>query len=379
MDYWAYETAGREWVRISTETDSDPAVGLDTVVQVWSPEHTLHAEIDDYPTGRVDGYDSVLYAYLPYSGIWTITVEDVTSHLGEDAPDKDGSGTDFTYRLRVEEMSRFTSEDAGVGGGVSLEVVDGDTIYATGIVIDTPEDTDTISVELTATSRQPLEVWGLPTLPGTDMTSRIELSRDGELAAVKDDIGPSGYLSYFMAEPGSYTVRASDATGANGGWMVLFIRTYEDGDNHPYFDDSRYLREEEPNDIASNANRFEAAEARVDAGPYLVWTVEGALTEEGDEDLYEIPVLGSENVSVRCFHDDFGSSAALSARLLDGLVDLTPEGQGDAIIDNNYYIVDAYAGLAGTYAVSIADLEGAGGLDRYYRCRILVAPFSWGL
>ena len=101
VDYWAYESTGREWVRVSTTTAGDPEANLDTVVQIWNPDHELHAEIDNYPTGRVDGYDSVLYAYLPTSGTWTITVEDLTHHLGDDAPDKPGGGETFTYTLRV--------------------------------------------------------------------------------------------------------------------------------------------------------------------------------------------------------------------------------------------------------------------------------------
>ena len=378
VDFWAYESTGREWVRVSTTTTGDPDVNLDTVVQVWSPDHQLHAEIDNYATGRVDGYDSVLYAYLPTAGIWTITVEDLTHHLGDEAPDKPGGGETFTYTLRVEAMTRFTTEDGGVGGGVSIDVEDGDSIYATGVVIDSPGDVDTLTLELTSTAQQPLEVWGLPTLPGTSFNPWIELYLDGQLASSKEGLGPSGYLSYFTAEPGSYTLQASDMDGQHEGWMVLFVRTYDTGDNHPYFDDSHYLREEEPNDLPSTANRFGANEAVIDAGPYLVWTVEGALTEDNDQDQYELPVLDTEKVSVRCFHEDFGSNAALSVRLFDGFVDLTPEDQGDTILDNFYYVMDADPGPAGTYTVAISDVEALGGLDRYYRCRVLVAPFNWG-
>jgi hypothetical protein len=160
--------------------------------------------------------------------------------------------------------------------------------------------------------------------------------------------------------------------------MVLFVRTYDAGDNHPYFDDSNYLREEEPNDLPSTANRFGANEAVIDSWPYLVWTVEGALTEGDDQDQFELPVLDNEKVSVRCFYEDFGSNAELSVRLFDGFVDLTPVGQGDTPLDNFYYVMDADPGPAGTYTVAISDVQALGGLDRYYRCRVLVAPFNWG-
>mgnify|MGYP000144136967 CR=1 FL=1 len=87
----------------------------------------LHHQEDDFPTGSVSTYDTVLQAYLPDAGEWLIVVEDVNG-AGEQ---------DFEYLVEVEEIGGTTSEDDSFGDPSSNVVADSDsTIWSVGVLLE---------------------------------------------------------------------------------------------------------------------------------------------------------------------------------------------------------------------------------------------------
>ena len=119
VDYCLYPSPGNEWVRINTKTNVtdcseestesvDVNESLDTVVSVYGPNGALHAYMDNFPTGRVSKFDSVLNVYLPSAGDWYIAVEDTSTFY--DSEDGPRSEPDFFYCLEVTSTESTTGE-----------------------------------------------------------------------------------------------------------------------------------------------------------------------------------------------------------------------------------------------------------------------------
>lgn len=380
VDTFVYTADAPQWVRIETTTTAeDPVANLDTVLRLYGPSGSLHAEIDNFPTGRVLGLDSVLFAWLPSAGDWFLTVEDVASFYGADAlPDRLGYGPDFAYTVTVTDFGPGTQEPDGPGDpSAVVDITSGSTIWSVGVLIDAPGDVDALDLSLPTATGQPLEVWGPPSIPGSTLDAEVSLWRDDEVHARLHPFGAGAWLSRFGATAGSYALQVTDAAGDGGpsAWTVVYIRTYEAEDVHPFFGDDVYVPEVEPNDLTPEA--VLAVEESGLIEPYTVGAVEGTLADEGDADAFLWAVPAGQRVSVRCFGEAFGSLADLRASVWVDGIDQTPVGQGDLPLENDFYVADVDPAGAPTVEVRLTAAPGTFGPGAYYRCRLLSAPFLW--
>lgn len=381
VDWYSLEVDEPTWIRVDTITQGDRTYNLDTGVKIWSPSGDLYAYMDNYATGTVGTFDTVLYAYLDAPGTWGITVEDVyTFYPGYE--DYIRGGPDFTYTVGVNLFTSITSEPDGPGDP-SAEVLleSGASIFAVGVNIETAGDVDTIAVE-TQVPGFPLEVWGSSGNAGSASAgSRLAplvrlVDPFGTLLAEKDYVGVDGYLSYFDPEAGVHTVEVSDA-GVGGGesyWFVAYIRTYDEDFASPFFGTTVYEEEVEPNDTSAEAVFATPVELTLDGDPYDVGAVQGTIVEAGDVDWFGIPVGDDDDqFSIRCFTEEFGS-------LLDLRVTVMADGEEiasatDAEI-NFYYVRDVPLNGAANALVKIESEAGEGSPAAYYRCRLIVADFD---
>jgi hypothetical protein len=328
--------------------------------------------MDNFPTGRVGGYDSVLRAYLPDAGDWYVSVEDVTTYYADLFDESEQRGDDsFTYSVGISSFTALALEtDSMASPNVDLDLEDGNTIWSVGIKLDDPGDSDWLAVNLVPAG-EPLEVWGQADDYGSSIDLEVRLyDPTGTLISDKSSVGPDGYLSYFHPASGSYTVEATDVdgAGADDAWAVLAIRTYEPGDTIPFFADNVYTRETEPNDGAASANTIPTVDQSA-SGIDETARFEGELLVVGDVDSYAFDVPAGDEVSLRCFVDRFGSLADLAVQLLDpNLVDVTPAGQGSDPTSGEYYVYNVVAPDGGTWTVQLSSEDASFGPQDYYRC-----------
>src|SRR5687768_7459291 len=89
VDTYVYDSSGAEWV--SFRTVIPEGTDLDTVVTLYDADGAVQAVMDDYPVWpyQADGFDAVMYAYLPTAGSWYVTVEDRTSFYDDLSPNGD--------------------------------------------------------------------------------------------------------------------------------------------------------------------------------------------------------------------------------------------------------------------------------------------------
>lgn len=377
VDWYTVTVDEPTWIRVDTVTQGDRAENLDTAVRVWAPDGGgIYAFMDNYATGTVGTYDTILYAYLDEPGTWGLTVEDVfTFYDGYESYVR--GGRDFTYTVGVSRFTGTTSEPdsaAEPSSGILLE--SGSSIFAVGVNIETPGDIDYIALE-TSLAGYPLEVWGSIGNTGSDLASRVRLlDPDGTLIAQKDDVGPGGKLSYFDPDAGIFTVEISDADGGGGpsSWFVAYMRTYDDDFVSADFGTAVYETEIEPNDLADNALFSPTFESPIFDTFADVSAVQGTISAAGDVDWFGIPVdTPDDRFSIRCFTEEFGS-------LLD--LRVTAEFEGDEIAtstdvgDNFYYILDVPVAGPGNVRVKIESESGQGSPAAYYRCRLITADFD---
>lgn len=382
VDYYIYTSNGPEWLRIDTITDGDPANSLDTVVRVFAGNGAEHAVMDNFPTGRISTYDTVLYVFLPRADIWFVAVEDVSTWVSADEP---RGGPGFTYELQLKPFGGATSEpDGPLEPSSTVALTTGTSIYAVGVRLEEDGDADWITVEHTLDGR-PVDLFGHASIPGSPARARVRLhDADDTVLMQKDDLGDDGHASSFSLPAGTYRVEATDVLGRGGAdhWYVLYVRTYEEGASQAFFGTPVYEHEQEPNDEAALTSPYTVVQATTSSGAtYQVQYIEGRLDPEGDEDWFPVTTSGEHQVSVRCFAGDFGSLAELRVELWDGDLELTPPDQGVQQTAFWYYVYNVEVPLPGTTHVRIrARDEGASGLwgpGAYYRCQILQAEFDF--
>ncbi len=366
VDYFAYTSVGEEWLRIETTPD-EVADGLDTVVSVFNAGGGLHAIEDDYPMGNVSNYDTVMYVYLPTAGVWYITVEDRSSsayYAETDAPLR--GDPSFAYQLALKKFSNVTDEtDAIDDPSAKVELANGATSYAVGVVLEEAGDTDWISVSLPY-DRGPLEVRGNAYTPGTTAEARVEAwSPTGELVCQKDGVGPDGVALYFDTTKDTWMVGASEVNGEDG-WYTLFVRTREPDYYRNQFDT-------EPDDSATDPLPTYAATTS-SGEDYLVATITGALTPEGDVDRYRIAVEADEYLTLYCSADAIGSLGDPAVELFtpDG-ASLAAASDGD---DRAPDLINVDAGAAGEVTVQVTGEDSVWGPSAYYLCTLYVTPFK---
>ncbi len=290
VDYYSFSASGGEWVRVDTRPtgaekgESEANEEMDTVVSLYNPNGQLHAWEDDYPTGPVTTYDTVLFAYLPEAGTWTVVVEN-------DVPEKDaaGGGEDFSYALRVTEYGGVTYEtDALDDPNYEVELASG-YIYAVGVHLEEEGDRDYISLELPY-DQCPVLVQGSLNLTGSDANGRVRLiDANGDALLDQNDLGLGSYGLYPEAN-GDLVLEALDdeERGGDDYWFMVIVKVYDQGwrtsvggVDYDYQDDS------EPNDSQGEAQILTQTSFAADSGSLYngsyAW---GWLESEVDQDWY---------------------------------------------------------------------------------------------
>jgi hypothetical protein len=368
VDYFAYASAGDEWIRIETSPDEAES-GLETVVAVHTAGGAVYAYMDDYPTGDVTNYDSVLYAYLPTAGTWYITVQDASSFFEDaDLPTLTGS-----YSIQVRPFTRFTAEsDAADDPSATVTLENDTTIYAAGVHLEVDGDSDFLSITV-PWERGPIEIWGHEETPGSDAVAEVKIwDESGTLLADKLDLGPAGTAYYFDTLASTYTIEAADGEGQGGDdhWYVLYFRTREAEYYGLAWDD-------EPNETTELAQELETTELENDNGdPYERATVTGFMDVDGDEDWFSVEAFEDAYVSVWCSTDQFGSQ-------LDAAIDVYgPDGELlDSGLDGN----DLAPDLTNLGRVAEGDVtfrlytekgDVTAGPSAYYYCSFYQTPFE---
>jgi hypothetical protein len=382
VDTYAYTSLGPEWLRIETTTIGDPLYNLDTVVRVFAANGAEHAVMDNFPTGRVSTYDTVLIVYLPRADTWYVTVEDVTTYYTAFfTEDEHRGGSDFTYELSLEGDVGTTSEsDSSTDPSATVEISTGASIWYVGVNLETPGDSDFLTLDLPFEG-YPLDVFGHSDIPGSPARARVRLfDPSGALALEKDDLGDEGQASYFDPVAGDWLLEATDVDGAGSddSWYVVYVRSYEEGAYHPYFGYTVYEDEVEPNDDRSDAVPLTLVESLFDTGDsYHGQYLQGRFDDVGDEDWFVVTTDLDEKVTVRCFSELFGSLADLQVGLFDGDFEITPADQGLVPTDLGQYLWNVEVPGPGAYSVRLTSPSAVFGAGAYYRCRILQSTLDF--
>jgi hypothetical protein len=363
LDYFTYTSTGKEWVRIGTIT-KDVEGGLNTVVTVYRPNGDVLMSMDEFPTGPINGYDSLFHAYLAEAGDWTIKVEDLSTFSGEGTK---GNRT-FSYDLELKSWSSVTSEEDSLADpSLFLDMESGNTIYGAGVHLEEPGDEDVIRVSLPFDD-QPLEVYGIYNLPGSDASPRVSLYDDAlNLIAQKDNVGPDGSVNYLFAKKTEYKVVATDvaAGGGDNHWFVLYIRTRAETS-------TRNQRELEPNDISADATVIEQTTTTDQSPNYDKGYIRGELLADGDEDWFSMEASPGGTLDLYCGSESYGAMGDLAVDIHgpDGTLIQTITEGGDSTPD-----VEALGPLeAGTHSFRFYSEDGMYGLGVFYRCGLFMYP-----
>lgn len=367
VDYWAFESPGEEWIRIETVTDEED---VNTVVSVFNPDKRLHAVMDDFPTGNVSSFDTVLHAYIPSAGTWYLKVEDRGTYYGL-ADHGEGD-----YTLQVKAFTGVTDEtDAVDDPSATLDFDNGSTIFSVGVNVDAAGDDDFIEVGIPF-DQGAIEVVGQQDIPGSAAQVLVEVLDPANANAVlahKTDVGPDGGLLYLDTLHQSYVLRATDADGLGGAdyWYVLYVRTRDPG----YYP---YLEELEPNDTSGAPEVVDWIEEVTSGGdPYQRFDVTGAFDDDGDEDWFVTDVDAVDAyVTVWCTADSWGSLAdpAVDVYLDDTLLATGSDGDDSAPHMTNAAQLEG----AGQLRVRVYDesAPSVSGPAAYYACSVFVTPFE---
>ncbi len=370
-DHWVLDLPAPTWVEIRTSADTR-FDGLDTWVQILTPDGGVYAEADGAVIEPVEGTDSLLHAWLDRPGRWLISVQDIVSRLPDPSWGKPSGRRDYEYDLHVTELAEVSEEPAVISADSGVLVVP--VMLATGSV--------TASVELEPLdAASALEIWTRWPLEGSSASPLVEVfGGDGQLRLSKQRLGEEGFASWFVAEPGVWELELSDPVGGASAWQVLYVRQHQVGTSHPLgiFSGTEWVDEVEPSDTAVHALWLEPQAVITDSLPaYAAYMAQGVLAGPDDEDWLELQVRAGDQISVRCFGADFGSTADLRVDLFGNGKLLTPREQGRDVLDNDFYIADVEVAGIGPYFVRVADEGVATGLSAYWRCRVLAAEFDW--
>lgn len=370
IDYYAYTSVGDEWLRIETTPDEDES-GSDTLVAVYDAGGGLHAWIDDFPTGDVSDYDSVLHVYLPTAGTWYISVEHHGSFAPDDEIEPDG-GDEFFYTLELEPYSSVTDEtDSADDPSVVVDVETTSTIYAIGVELETAGDSDWMTVDLPV-DLGPLELWGNAGNVGSEADVTVRAwNPGGELLLDKASLGVEGPAFYYQTSEGDHLVEVTDAAGGGSErhWTVVYVRS-RDPDYYGLTFDA------EPNDSADAVQFVPTETFTTESGTdYLAAFVTGVLDPAGDEDWFSIVADPDSYITALCSSDSLGSQLdpALDVYGPDGaLLGSGTDGQDSAPDVYNLGPVDS-----GTVTFRVFAEGGvAEGPSAYYRCYFYATPFE---
>lgn len=361
VDTYVYTTAGPEWIRIQTEVTGGD---LNTVVAIYQGVNgALWASMDDYPTGPVATWDTVLYAWLPTAGEWFVTVEDQGSWYG-DAPETGD------YTIEVLPFEAVIAEpDSSADPDITIELDTRNTTWAIGALIDDGSDSDWFNVEM-AFADTPVRVYGWGQ-PGSTIAPRVIATDAGGLLMADSTYVDTEPVTLLTSTSATYSFEVRDDAGAGGdtAWTVLYVTTDEERDPYEW--------EAEPNDERADAFLPTPVPLTTSDGtPYDAWYPEGDFSN-GTSDWVALDANGSDFLSARCWSDVWGSLGTLSVRVFaPSGTDVTPADQGSTWTAGNYYVYNIVTGTDGEHALELTDTSAAFGPGSFWRCAVFVTPFD---
>ena len=370
QDFYSFTAEAGDYVRITTATEYEDG---NTVLVLRNAAGKVHAWVDDYPTGSgVSTFDSVLYAWLPEAGTWTISVQDAGSYYTGGDPVGD---PDFTYELRLSIWSGHTSEeDAGDDPSYEITMDATNTWNAIGVALEEDGDTDHVKVILNLDDVE-LRIAGVVNIDDYDSgaSPRVRLiDSDGVTRSDKSGLGPDGYAIYPFLERGTYRLELldEDSHGGNGEWFFAFAYATDSS--------SQYVDESEPNDELGQAEEVELTETETDSGSlYSFGNRFGTADAAGDEDWFrlEVPYDGAHLIA--CLSSAwYGSLLTPDLEIYDDEGTLLASEPGDADTYPNATI-DGLAVDSGTYYILVRAPETANGdVGEWYRFVTYAATFD---
>lgn len=348
QDFFTFTAEGGEYIRVHTETfDED----MNTLVSLYSPTGKLHAQEDDHALGGVSTYDTVMYAYLPSAGDWTLLVEELN-----------GDGySGYSYDVELSEFGGYTEDPDTISDGYELGVEAG-YYYAVGWLLEEPGDVDYIQLSLPY-DECPTVLTGSSYAIDSDATPIYELiSAEGELLLRKESPGgDNGSGFYFEVDGGDAVITVTDNVGGGGEthWGFVYVRVYDRG----YF----YTYEEEPNDYDGTATVLDVEwETTSDGqlGSAFGW---GWIDSPGDEDWWSVAVDPEHYLYINGTADYFGSLIDAEVAVYNSDGELVGEGSDEGV-DDLFSDVDTIGPLpGGQYFIQVTNKNSESGPATYYR------------
>lgn len=348
QDFFTFTADGGEYIRVDTIADDETN---DTIVSLYSPSGKLHAQENDHALGAVTTYDTVLYAYLPVAGDWTILVEDVN----------DLGSPDYSYEVEVSEYGRNTAEPDAFSSPEILEVESG-YYYAVGWLLEEEGDADYVSLELPY-EECPTVITGSSYAIDSDATPLYELyDVEGDLLLRKEAPGgENGSAFYFEVDGGQATLSVTDADGGGGAshWGFFYVRVYDRG--------YHYTAELEENDYDGDANFLDFTWETNDSGEQGTALAWGIMDYAYDEDWYGISVDPDNYLYINGTADLFGSLIDAEVTLYDADGEIVAEGD-DVGADDDFSDVGPIGPLdGGDYYIQVTNGNEEYGPATYYR------------
>ncbi len=360
VDYFTFAAEGGEYIRISTMALDEDEEDMDTILTLFTPIGKVHQVEDEYGAGSVATYDSIINAYLPYEGDWTVAVEDV-----------EGYGSSRSeYEIGLAEYGTHTrEEDSMESHSESVEITGAGSFWAIGVHIGEPGDVDYFELDL-PWDGCPLYLMGSEYTDGQDSIPSVEVyDVDGTQLLRKDDMGSGGDAIYPAVNGGSVIVAAQDALGGGGEnyWFFIYVQIYEE---------SGWELETETNDSQADANELTTEWDSNDWGDVGTSRGWGVMDVEDDEDWFWVEVRQDHYLSL------FGSADGMGS-IMDGYVEVF-DVNGDSVASGEAGDEDAFPDIrnigpleAGIYSIQVTDESGVGGTPMsYYRFTTYVTDYE---
>jgi hypothetical protein len=361
IDHWAYTSPGEEWLRVWTRTDEEDPSGLDTVLTVLAPNGAVHHVMDEFPTGDIRGFDSLMHVYLPTAGTWVFRVEDRSTYYDGDTP---RGSVAFEYDIGVEAWRSATVEpDSAEDPSIEFPMVNGSTVYSWGIHFEFDGDVDYTLADMPY-GDAPFEIWAPGSIPGSPAEPRVEVTdQEGILYLRKERVGETGNAAYFDGPDTQWRVAVSDTSGQSGpeSWTVLYLRTRAEGFGNP--------REVEPNDALGDSTFLETE--RVSEGGTTTDRafLQGRLLEGDLSDWYTVSVVDGGRLRTSCSSSSFGALGDVDVDLVGPMGELV-----DTYTDGTDFApdIDRENLPEGVYGLRFFENAGLSGPAIYYRCGVYV-------
>ncbi len=385
VDWFSIESDGGQFVRVSTRPtgaeSGEPVASedMDTVLILYDPSGDWVVWEDDYPTGGVvNGYDTIIYAYLAEAGTYSLAVMDASTAYDRD--EKLG-GADFSYVVELQEYGSPPDEpDSFEDPGADRDLESSGYFYPVPILLEEESDSDWIELTLPY-GDCPMLVYGSANIEGSDALPRLRLyTAEQELLLDLDELGTNGVALYPDIDGGKALAEATDAEGGGGDnhWFFLIFKIYDEGYSTSIGGvEFPYQVESEPNGSLEQAQLVEQLSVETDSGDeYTAAFLWGTIGEAGDEDWYAIHGSEDWNLTVYGTADYNGSLLNPALELYDASgerlqywydgSDLAPD------------LLNEHLDSDGTYYLRLYDEDESdeGGAAWFYRLSIYVTDFT---